>query len=62
MSFAFTFGVGTMWGVEYYQPEHFATVEPFLIAFFLFYHAIAILFATRQAPKLRSLALVAAGR
>ncbi|MEM7432272.1 MAG: DUF2339 domain-containing protein [Pseudomonadota bacterium] len=53
VSFVFTFGVGAMWGYEYYAPPYFATVEPFLIAFFLFYHAIAILFATRQPPQLR---------
>ncbi len=55
IGFAFTFGVGTYWGYEYYRPELFASVEPFLIAFFLFYQAIAILFAFRQPPKLRGI-------
>ena len=55
IGFAFTFGVGTLWGYEYYQPELFASTEPFLLAFFLFYQAIAILFAFRQPPELRGI-------
>jgi uncharacterized membrane protein len=55
LGFAFTFGVGTYWGYEYYRPELFASTEPFLLAFFLFYQAIAILFAIRQLPKLRGI-------
>jgi len=55
LGFLFTFGVGTMWGGQYYRPEFFGSTEPFLIAFFLFYHAIAILFAFRQPPDLRGL-------
>ena len=55
LGFAFTFGVGTLWGYEYYRPELFASTEPFLLAFFLFYQAIAILFAFRQPPKLRGM-------
>ena len=55
IGFAFTFGVGTLWGYEYYRPQLFASTEPFLVAHFLFYQAIAILFALRQPPKLRGL-------
>ena len=55
IGFVFTFGVGTLWGYKYYKPELFASTEPFLIAYFLFYQAIAILFAFRQPPKLRGL-------
>ena len=55
IGFAFTFGVGTYWGYKYYRPELFASIEPFLLAFFLFYQAIAILYAVRQPPKLRGL-------
>jgi uncharacterized membrane protein len=51
LGFAFTFGIGTAWGVLKYRPEHLATTEPFLILFFVFFVAIAILFAFRQAPK-----------
>jgi uncharacterized membrane protein len=53
IGFVFTFGVGTLWGFKYYKPELFASTEPFLIAYFVFYQAIAILFAFRQPPKLR---------
>lgn len=55
LGFAFTYGVGTFWGYEYYRPQLFASTEPFLIAFFLFYQAIAVLFAFRQPTKLRGI-------
>jgi len=51
--FVFTFVVGSLWGYRAYRPEHFATTEPFLILFFLFFVAIAVLFALRQPPRLR---------
>ena len=47
IGFAFTFIVGLGWGSQYYRPEHFATVEPFLILFVLFYIAIVVLHALR---------------
>ncbi len=53
IGFAFTFGVATLWGYDYYRPEVFGSTEPFLVLFFLFYQAIAILFAFRQPPNLR---------
>ena len=49
--FVFTFAIGTLWGVLKYRPEDFATTEPFLILFFLFYLGIAILFTLRQPTK-----------
>lgn len=52
LGFAFTFLIGTTWGVLRYQPEHYASVQGFLILFFVFYVAIAILYASRQAPRL----------
>ena len=48
LGFAFTFIIGLAWGARYYRPELFASTEPFLILFFLFYVAIAVLFALRQ--------------
>lgn len=51
--FAFTFVIGASWGYRFYQSAHFVTVEPFLILFVLFYVAIAVLFAFRQAPQLK---------
>jgi len=53
IGFGFTFGVGTIWGYQYYVPELFASTEPFLVLYFLFYTIIAVLFAFRQPPQLR---------
>lgn len=49
VGFGFTFAVGTLWGARYYRPELFTSVEPFLLLFFLFYVAIAVLHALRGA-------------
>jgi len=53
LGFAFTFGIGTLWGIDAYEPELFATTEPFLVLFTLVYLAIPALFATRTPPELR---------
>ncbi|MEP7157561.1 MAG: DUF2339 domain-containing protein [Betaproteobacteria bacterium] len=53
IGFLFTFAIALIWGNSTYRPEHFASVEPFLIAFFLLYLAIPILFASRQPPQLK---------
>ncbi|MEO0998802.1 MAG: DUF2339 domain-containing protein, partial [Pseudomonadota bacterium] len=57
LGFAFTFGVGALWGIDRYASlsEYLATTEPFLILFFLMYHAIGVLFALRQPPRLKGL-------
>lgn len=54
VGFGFTFVIGASWGYQYYRPEFFATTEPFLVLFFLFYVAVAILFARRQQPDLKN--------
>jgi uncharacterized membrane protein len=51
--FVFTFVISTAWGVTRYRPEDFPTTEPFLILFFLFYVAVAVLFALRQGVNLK---------
>jgi uncharacterized membrane protein len=51
--FLFTFVIGTAWGVLKYQPAFFSSTEPFLVAFFVLYVAIAVLFSVRQQPVLR---------
>jgi uncharacterized membrane protein len=51
--FIFTFAIGTAWGVLRYRPDEFASTEPFLIVFFLFYFAITILFSLRQPNGLK---------
>jgi uncharacterized membrane protein len=50
--FVFTFAIGTAWGILKYRTEDFATTEPFLVLFFLFYLGISILFTLRQPVKL----------
>lgn len=55
LGFAFTFGIGTLWGAQYYRPELFNSTAPFLVAHGLLYTAVAVLFAWRQPPRLRGL-------
>jgi uncharacterized membrane protein len=50
VGFVFTFVIGSLWGYRYYRPELLASTEPFLVLYFLFYQAIAILYALRQMP------------
>jgi uncharacterized membrane protein len=51
--FVFTFLISAAWGALHYESALFASTEPFLVAFLLFYIAIAILFSMRQPPNLR---------
>ena len=53
LGFACTFVIGTLWGVTRYRAGDFATTEPFLVLFFLFYVAIAVLYALRRSVALR---------
>jgi uncharacterized membrane protein len=53
VGFVFTFVIGSAWGYRYYQPEFFATTEPFLLIFFLFYVGVPILFALRAPTNLK---------
>jgi uncharacterized membrane protein len=53
VGFAFTFLISGAWGVLHYNSGLFASTEPFLVLFFVFYVAIAILFASRQPPELK---------
>ena len=55
LGFAFTFGIGGLWGASGYRPEHYASTQPFLLLFFLFYLAVPILFARRQPEGRRDL-------
>lgn len=48
LGFFATFGVATLWGVLKYQPEAFASTEPFLIAFFAVYLVASLLYALRH--------------
>ncbi|HET8586054.1 MAG TPA: DUF2339 domain-containing protein, partial [Casimicrobiaceae bacterium] len=53
VGFACTFVIGTVWGVTRYRADDFATTEPFLVLFFLFYVAIAVLYALRRSVSVR---------
>lgn len=53
IGFIFTFGIASLWGGRYYQPQYFSSTEPFLILFFLCYVAVAVLFALRQPLDLK---------
>lgn len=55
LGFAFTFGIGTVWGVLQYDADKFASTEPFLLLFFAFYLVIPILYARRQPAEKRDL-------
>ncbi|WP_434027360.1 DUF2339 domain-containing protein [[Pseudomonas] boreopolis] len=55
VGFGFTFGIGTLWGVLAYRPEHFATTEPFLLLFFAFYLLIPVLHARRGDGQARAI-------
>lgn len=48
LGFVFTFGIGTAWGLFDYAPEKYASTQPFLALFFVFYLLIPLLFARRQ--------------
>ena len=53
LGFLFTFVVATAWGVNSYTAADFSKTEPFLIAFYLLYVAISVLFAIRQPVQLK---------
>ena len=55
LGFAFTWVIGTAWGVLRYEHSLFDSTEPFLVIFFAIYLAIPILFARRRDPARRDL-------
>ncbi|MGH1471221.1 MAG: DUF2339 domain-containing protein [Cellvibrionaceae bacterium] len=48
MGFAFTFIISSVWGVTQYSAELFASTEPFLLLYFVFYVAVVMIFALRK--------------
>ncbi len=52
LGFGFTFLVGALWGAVFYQPQHFATTQPFLALFLALFVAVPVLHAWRQPPRL----------
>ncbi|WP_372018993.1 DUF2339 domain-containing protein [Pseudoxanthomonas sp. 10H] len=55
LGFAFTFGIGGLWGVTGYAPEKYGSTQPFLVLFFVFYLLVPILFARRRPEGRRDL-------
>ena len=53
IGFVFTFVIGGLWAWERYEPGHYASTQPFVVLFFLFYQAVAILFARRSALEMK---------
>ncbi|MEM6733911.1 MAG: DUF2339 domain-containing protein, partial [Myxococcota bacterium] len=53
VGFVFTFGIGGLWGSADYTTEKFSTTQPFLILFVRMFTGIPVLYARRQAPKMK---------
>src|SRR5690606_32762464 len=53
LGFVFTFGIGTLWGIDAYVPEKYASTQPFLALFFAFYLVVPLLFARRRPENRR---------
>jgi uncharacterized membrane protein len=51
LGFVSTFLVATLWGVLKYNPTHYASTQPFLIAFFVIYVLIGLFYALRHSSK-----------
>lgn len=55
LGFAFTFVIGTAWGVlRYASGEDYLSTQLFLLLFFVYYVAIALVYAARQATQLKA--------
>ena len=54
LGFAFTFVIGTTWGVLRYTPENYLSVQLFLLLFFAFYVSIPLAYARQQSVKLKN--------
>jgi uncharacterized membrane protein len=53
LGFLFTFLIATAWGVLRYSPADYPSAQAFLLLFFGFYVLIAVLYALKQAPRLK---------
>jgi len=53
IGFVFIFVLGGLWGYSFYQPAYYASTQFFLIAYFVLYALIPVLFALRQPPDLK---------
>lgn len=48
LGFFFTFIIASLWGNEYYKPQYFTSIEPFLILHIILYTIISITFTKKQ--------------
>ena len=55
IGFAFTWGIGTVWGVLQYDASKLRSTEPFLLLFFAFYLLLPIFYARRRPASRRDL-------
>lgn len=55
IGFVFTFVITSTWGVLKYEPHLYASTQPFLLAFFVLYLTVSILFSLKQPPNLKGL-------
>ncbi len=55
IGFVATYAVATLWGALSYQPEKFASTEPFLILFFVIYLLVPLLYARKREPSSRDI-------
>ena len=55
IGFAFTFGMGTLWGVLDYQASDWISAQLFLALFFLFYLLLPLLYAWRSPARKRDI-------
>jgi len=55
ISFAFTFGVFGFWTVQRYVPEHYFVAQGFLVAFWLLFLVVSLLYALRQPERSRGI-------
>ncbi|MEN1957771.1 DUF2339 domain-containing protein [Luteimonas changyuni] len=53
LGWVFTWGIGVAWGVLAYDPDKYASTQPFLLLFFAFYLLLPILYARKRAPGRR---------
>ncbi len=58
IGFAFTFGVGTAWGLTSYRPEHYLSAQLFLLLFFLIFMAVLLLPARRVPTQVSQTPLI----
>lgn len=55
LGFVFTFAISSAWGVLSYEPQVYASSQPFLIAFFALYLGVTVLFSIKQPLERRGL-------